>query len=63
MRKSITKFSVGVLFALLLLFLVDWVGITGPRWFILGLCGGLGILLGDAVFRQWSKRASGLENR
>lgn len=49
--KSILKFLVGVGFSVLLLFLVDATGVNGPRWVILLICGGIGLLLADAVFR------------
>jgi uncharacterized protein (DUF983 family) len=49
--KSILKFLVGAGFSVLLLFLVDATGVNGPRWVILLICGGIGLLLADAVFR------------
>lgn len=61
MQKSIAKFLVGVAFVILVRFLLDWAGVAGPKWAILLICGALGLLLGDAVFRQWSERPSRLE--
>lgn len=62
MQKTIAKFLVGVALTILLRFLLDLAGVTGPKWAILLVCGALGLLLGDAVFRQWTERPSRLQN-
>ena len=56
MNKSIATFLIGVVLTILLLLFVDWMGVSGPRWVILMLCGGLGLLLSESIFRQWSNR-------
>ena len=63
MKKSIATFLIGVVFTIPWMLLADWMGVNWPRWIIWMICGGLGLLLANAVFHQWSRRASGLENR
>lgn len=63
MNKSIATFLIAVVFTIPLLLLADWIDVSWPKWIILMICGGLGLLLANAVFHQWSRRASRRESR